>query len=628
MPLEFDVVIIGGGHAGAEAAWACARLGLRACLVSLSRGAIARMSCNPAIGGIGKGQLVREIDALGGLMGLAADATGIQFRMLNLSKGPAVWGPRCQSDRHAYAAYVQQALGSLENLSIMQGQATDILARQGRVAGVRVLGGDVGQEQTGGEVELPCRAAIVTAGTFLRGLMHCGQKTWPGGRFDEPATDRLSSSLQSIGIRLERLKTGTCPRIAAESIDYSRCARQDGDDPPRPFSFMNDRLKVDQIPCHLTATNPAVHDIIRENLHRAPMFTGQITAVGPRYCPSVETKIQRFPDRDSHLLFLEPEGRQTNWVYVNGLSTSLPQDVQEAMVHAIAGLEQARILRYGYAIEYDFAQPTQLGADLQAKAVGGLYLAGQVNGTTGYEEAAAQGLMAGINAALALRAQEPLILRRDQAYIGVMIDDLVTRGVLEPYRMFTSRAEHRLLLRYDNADLRLTPLGRQVGLVDQGRWERHLAKQQAASRCKELLETVWLGGKRLYDCLASPNVKLPELLEQAAAQSKSAKNDDAMSELRSLLARQASAVESVAVDCRYGGYIARQQASAQRLAGYEARRIPAEVDYQRVPHLRAEARERLSAIRPVSLGQAMRISGITPADITILMIHLAGGTGL
>ena len=492
-------------------------------------------------------------------MGLAADATGIQFRMLNRSKGPAVWGPRCQSDRHAYASWVQQALAATANLTVIEGEAREIVVEDGCVVGVRGLrrlggpddaitvetplpsrvcprlfenedkprtaGTDADRLEGSGAttarpsspihlcpLDLHCRAVVVTTGTFLGGVMHLGQRIWPGGRYDEPAATDLSDSLRKLGLQLGRLKTGTCPRLASETIDYSRCTRQNGDQPPIPFSFRNERLNVEQIPCHLTATTPEVHRVIRENLHRAPMFTGQISATGPRYCPSVETKIDRFADKDSHQLFLEPEGRATNWVYVNGLSTSLPEEVQDEMVRLIPGLEQAKILRYGYAIEYDYAPPTQLLASLAVKGLRGLYLAGQINGTTGYEEAAAQGLIAGVNAALELAGREPLVLRRDQAYIGVMIDDLVTKGITEPYRMFTSRSEHRLHLRSDNADRRLTPVGRQAGLVDDAQWQAFSGNATAVERASELMRATRVEGKTIWELLRGPENTLQGIL--------------------------------------------------------------------------------------------------------------------
>ena len=608
---EFDIVVIGGGHAGAEAARAAAALGARTALVTLSAGTIAHMSCNPAIGGLAKGQIVREIDALGGLMGQAADATGIQFRVLNRSRGPAVWGPRCQSDRHAYSAYVRDALAALDGLSIIEGEATEIVTDGGRVAGVKVVAGD------GTAVELPCRAAVVTAGTFLRGLMHRGERMWPGGRHDEPAAGHLSASLERLGIRLARLKTGTCPRIDGRSIDHARCARQDGDRRPAPFSFMNDSLDVEQVPCWITATNEAIHELIRANFHRAPLFTGQIAATGPRYCPSLELKVQRFADKPSHQVFIEPEGLSTDWVYLNGVATSLPVDVQERIVRLLPGLERAKVLRWGYAIEYDYADPTQLTASLEAKAVGGLFLAGQVNGTTGYEEAAGQGLVAGVNAAATLRGAEPMVLRRDQAYIGVMIDDLVIKGVIEPYRMFTSRAEYRLLLRADNADRRLTPVGREIGLVGEQRWERFLAKRSAVEQAGRMLQAA----RSVAEELTADGADVEALLESRS-------DTRQVAGLLSLWREHPQAVETAAIDCRYAGYVARQQAAAEGLAQLEARRIPDSLDYGAVAHLRAEARERLVAVRPRTLGQALRLSGVTPADVTVLMVHLgAAGRG-
>ena len=591
----------------------------------------------------------------------------------------------------AAAAGIKPA--DLPNLTIIEGEATEIVAGGGRVVAVKVVQAncqlpiancqlrksdgtpDAGPASTSPGCRLPvacclfsCRAAIVTTGTFLRGVMHCGPKIWDGGRHGEPAARGLSESLERLGLRLGRLKTGTCPRVAAETIDYSRCTRQDGDAEPVPFSFLNARLDVRQVPCWMTATNARIHQAIRDNLHRAPMYTGQITAGGPRYCPSLETKVQRFADRDSHLVFIEPEGRDTNWVYLNGISTSLPPDVQQVIVHNLPGLERAEILRWGYAIEYDYADPTQLCPTLEAKAVRGLFLAGQINGTTGYEEAAGQGLLAGINAVRGLRAGEGLVLRRDQAYLGVMIDDLVTKGVLEPYRMFTSRAEYRLMLRADTADRRLTPVGREAGMVDDARWARFSAKLDAAERAGRLLHAIRLDGKSIAQHLANPVLSVERFIERdtpmyigvpavsdmgvppmsssaagssstPTAMTKKEKNEEEeaehgqdahatenarATELAELWREQRAAVETVAIDLRYAGYLTKELAQAQRAAELDRKRIPSAIDYRAVPHLRAEARERLSAIRPQTLGQALRVSGITPADITVLTIYLSG----
>lgn len=613
MPNSIEIIVVGGGHAGAEAAWAAARLGVPTLLLTMDRSAIGRMSCNPAIGGIGKGQMVREIDALGGLMGLATDRGGIQFRMLNRRKGPAVQAPRAQCDRGLYARAVREMLDDPSNLTIAEGCVEDIETRacgsggRAEVTAVRLEDGRV----------FRCRCVVLTTGTFLRALMHTGERQVEGGRVGEGSAVGLSATLSSLGLELGRLKTGTPPRLARDTIDTDRLEVQAADERPAPFSFMHDAVTQRQVCCWITYTNARAHELIRANLHRAPMYTGQISGRGPRYCPSIEDKVVRFAEKPRHQVFLEPEGYDSDRIYCNGISTSLPVDVQEALVHEIEGLERARIVQHGYAVEYDFVPPHQIRPTLETKRIEGLFLAGQINGTSGYEEAAAQGLVAGVNAARRVLGGEPLVMRRDQSYIAVMIDDLVTKGTTEPYRMFTSRAEYRLLLRSDNADARLTPLGRAQGLVDDARWARFERKRAAVEAFDQWARSNRHNGRSYFDWLARSDVGAAEVLDSSPWVR------EAPHELANLpegLRREA--IGAVRIEARYGGYLRRQAREVERFRQMESRRIPTDFDFEGIPHLRHEARERLTAISPRSIGQAQRISGIRPADIGILLLYL------
>lgn len=595
---KYDVIVIGAGHAGIEAAYAAVRSGVRTALVTLCLDKIGEMSCNPAIGGLAKGQIVCEIDALGGLMGQAIDATGIQFRMLNLSKGPAVWGPRAQADKQAYARYTGQFLANLSGLDLIEGEAVEILTDHSGVRGL-VLG-DGRRFDT--------RAVILTTGTFLNGLIHIGEKRIPAGRVGESPARHLTNCLKKLGLEIGRLKTGTCPRLAADSIDWSRCEIQSGDEVPIPFSILTDKIVQTPIPCHVTRTNARTHRIIRDNLHRLPLYSGQITSIGPRYCPSIEVKVVRFTDKEQHLVYLEPESRESDWIYCNGLATSIPEDLQLDMVHSIAGLENARIVQFGYAIEYDFIRPNQLGFDLQCRKVPGLFCAGQINGTSGYEEAAGQGLMAGLNAVRYLNRAEPIVLRRDHAYIGVMIDDLVTKGIDEPYRMFTSRAEFRLLLRADTAERRLCPIAHDLGILDELRWTRHLTWQAQREKLTALLKKHRLEGLSAEEWLRRPASTWSDLVAKLPA--------DLFAEFGPRICQQVQA------DIKYAGYYRREHKAAEKLHQLEAVKLPADMDYFAITGIKYESQEKLNAARPSNLGQASRISGITPADIMVLMITL------